>query len=294
MCGLLNQESATSLGDQPDEPPTVTALRINAFSSPVYWPSLVGPYLSCYSEPRGSSDTGPRGTHDTDPRGPRDTHILSQDYKQDIHVHLRPVFGPPTPPGFVRVQLRHQRCQHCASRNHPRRYLGKPAGATVHFRATLAHLLETRLNPRASPFVFPASVRRNRWQYVTDPVTQHLRLPAPYKICALQRTRSASKSTRRSLKSVQKIAPTNTRLRKSHSGSQALSPKPLAAQITELRAPHKSSIASSCQKTRDKSPRIPRSALDRHCLHRRHRKNSLRGLPTPASSLYPRQRSARC
>ena len=283
-----------------------TAQPTHSLSSPVNSPSPLGSYLPCHIEPRGQRDTSNRGMNDTDLRGPLAPSLLRTDHKPDIHVHLRPVFGPPTPPGFVRVHLRHQRCLHCTPRHHPQRYLGKPAGLTVHFRSTLAHLLETRLNPRASPFVFPASGRRNRWHYVTDPVTKHLRLPAPYNTCALQQTRSASKSARRSFNSTQKNTPTNSRPRKVISNSRALPSEPLAAQITvlraapsfelraaprsELRAAHKSFIAYSRQKIKDKSTRAPRSVQGRHRRHRRHRKNRVRGLPTPASSLYPRQK----
>ena len=108
---------------------------------------------------------------------PVETLLSSQlNWPSKLGPYLRPtIFGPSPPPGFVRVHMRRPRCQLCASRHYRRRHLDKPAGALAHFRAELAHLLQTRLNPRASSFIPAASSRRNRWHYVVDPVTKNLR-----------------------------------------------------------------------------------------------------------------------
>ena len=68
-------------------------------------------------------------------------------------------------------------CKHCSSCPYPRENTSKAVGFTTFFRKTLAHLLETRLNPRACPFFPVANTRRNRWHYVADPVTKTLSIP---------------------------------------------------------------------------------------------------------------------
>ena len=183
--------------------------------------------------------------------------------------------------------MRQQRCQRCAARHQPRWY-GKPAGTTTQFRSALSHLLKTRLNPRATPFVFPSSVRRNRWQYVTDPVTKHLCLPTSYKAFPSKKTKRTRKNLHRYSKSVEKKPPTYTSPCKNL--SRSLGPlSDLRAALTCL-SPQTHNTSSRQRNAASKSKTV-RSAVGRHRRHRRHRKNTLRGLPTPASSLYSRPRA---
>ena len=169
-----------------------------------------------------------------------------------------------------------QQCQLCAAYQRSRYQNGKPTGLSAQFRLALARLLDTRLNPRAPIFIPAACTRRNRWHYVVDPVTKHLRHTVPYSTASLKLTRQ------RHCKNTKKHR------------------TPVDKRISADRAPHKCSSHSRGQPPTRKNQLIPpkpsRGRHDRvsklslsqgrHRRHRRHRKLAFRGLPTPASSLY--------
>ena len=185
-----------------------------------------------------------------------------------------------------------QHCQLCAVHRQSRQYNGQSTGLSTHFRVALARLLETRLNPRAIPFTPAPSMRRNRWHYVVDPATKHLCLPVTNIAAPHKRARPAQ---RRSIEMHCKVAwqrsPANKAHRKSSSTSstrlsngQVVSP----SQLSMVRNQEVRFVPG-----RNKAYRKRRlvKSQGRHRRHRRHRKHAMRGLPTPASSLYSTPRA---
>ena len=156
----------------------------------------------------------------------------------------------------------------------------KPPGSTALFRMVLSNLLRTRLNPRAQPFKPTIRVRK-RWEYVVDPATNHLRLPVKYN-GSLKGTRliKRRKSDAASVKPKQlddAAQPNSCIIRSARANKNAVL-KQLHKHITLT--------TSTNRKDRPSRSRPLRPPQGRHRRHRRHRKHALRGLPTPASSLY--------
>ena len=181
-------------------------------------------------------------------------------------------------------------CQRCASPRRPRQLFSKSAGSSIQFRVALAYLLENRLNPRATPFIPAKTSRRNRWHYVADPVTKHLRLPASSIASTYQKKRQSPCKPRYARKHVPL---TNAGSLRSLPISTSSSPPPLA----ELRAvptrpeTYKTITGSPNRRIRNHTSHHLRTSQGRHRRHHRHLKNTLRGLPTPASSLYSRPKN---
>ena len=255
-------------------------------------------------------------------------------------------------------------CRHCASRQSER--IKKPT-VSAYFRAELAHLIETRLNPRAAPFsgsfhframiahvlmtrlnprasTFIPRVRRGKWHYLVDPATKHLRLPGEYSStqnCTRIKTmRFKTKTTTTTNSSTLSTLTTPTA---SDARNAPKTPNPRKAfPTTDAQNAPTTPVARSVPSSHDArttyttpdarnvrtAPTAPTSASriklkpvprlspilskrkrltlfigssgsrplrrahqGRHRRHRRHRKHRLRGLPTPASSLYSSPRA---
>ena len=109
-------------------------------------------------------------------------------------------------------------CQHCVS---SQRQQSKKPTVSAYFLAALAHLISTRLNARAAPFLgttivrtmparvlstrlnprssmFIPRVRRNRLHYLVEPETKHLRLPV----------KDSTKRDQKTSKSIATVKPT--------------------------------------------------------------------------------------
>ena len=191
---------------------------------------------------------------------------------------------------FVQLRPWVRCCQRCTSPRRPRQLFFKSAGSSIQFRMALAYLLENRLNPRATPFIPAVTSRRNRWHYVADPVTKHLRLPDSSIASTYQKKRQSPRKPRYASKHVPL---TNAGSLRSPSISTSNSPVLLA----ELRAvpihpaTYKTITGSPSRRLRTHRSYPLRTSQGRHRRHRRHRKNTLRGLPTPASSLYSRPKN---
>ena len=181
-------------------------------------------------------------------------------------------------------------CQRCTSPRRPRQLFSKSAGSSIQFRMALAYLIENRLNPRATPFTPAMTSRRNRWHYVADPVTKHLRLPVSSIASTYQKKRQSPRKPHYAFKHVPL---TNAGSPRALPISTSSSPVPLAElrAVTIHLATYKTINGSPSHRVRTHRSYHPRTSQGRHRRHRRHRKYTLRGLPTPASSLYPRPKN---
>jgi hypothetical protein len=191
---------------------------------------------------------------------------------------------------FVQPRPCDRCCQRCTSPRRPRQLFSKSAGSSIQFRMALAYLIENRLNPRATPFIPAVTSRRNRWHYVADPVTKHLRLPASSIASTYRKKRQSPRKPRYASKHVPL---TNAGSPRSLPISTSSSPVPLAElrAVTIHPATYKTINGSPSHRVRTHRSYHPRTSQGRHRRHRRHRKNTLRGLPTPASSLYSRPKN---